>query len=51
MLEEDINRITSFVKEFLDFAARGRTPQVRLIDPNCPVRNVFELFRDEECEI
>ena len=45
MLEEDINRITSFVKEFLDFA-RGRTPQVRLIDPNRPVRNVFELFRD-----
>ncbi len=45
MLEEDITRITSFVKEFLDFA-RGRTPQVQLIDPNRPAKKVIELFRD-----
>lgn len=45
MLEEDITRITSFVKEFLDFA-RGRIPQVQLIDPNRPAKKVIELFRD-----
>jgi len=45
MLKEDMARITSFVKEFLEFA-RGRTPQVQLIDPNRPAREVFALFRD-----
>lgn len=45
MLKEDMARMTSFVKEFLDFA-RGRTPQVRLVDPNQPARKVLSLFRD-----
>lgn len=46
MLEENIGRISSFVKEFLEFA-RGRTPKVQLVDPNRLVREVFELFRDK----
>jgi signal transduction histidine kinase len=45
MLEENISRITSFVKEFLEFA-RGRTPEVRLVDPNRVAVKVLELFRE-----
>jgi len=45
MLKEDMARITSFVKEFLEFA-KGRTAQVELVDPNQPARAVFSLFRD-----
>jgi signal transduction histidine kinase len=46
MLEEDIGRITAFVKEFLEFA-RGKTPKVRLVDPNRIARDVVELFRQK----
>ncbi|MBN1588560.1 MAG: GHKL domain-containing protein [Pirellulales bacterium] len=45
MLKEDMARMTSFVKEFLEFA-KGRTPEVRLIDPNQIATDVFTLFRD-----
>jgi len=45
MLEEEITRISSFAKEFLDFA-RGREPQVEVIDPNQVAEQVIELFRD-----
>ncbi len=45
MLEENIGRISSFVKEFLEFA-RGRTPRVGLVWPNRIARQVIELFRD-----
>jgi len=45
MLKEDMARMTSFVREFLDFA-RGRTPKVELVDPNQPAREVVSLFRD-----
>lgn len=45
MLEENISRITSFVKEFLEFA-RGRTPEVRLVNPNRVAVQVLELFRE-----
>jgi signal transduction histidine kinase len=44
MLEEDIGRITAFVKEFLEFA-RGKVPKAQLIDPNRIAMNVVELFR------
>lgn len=44
MLQENITRISSFVKEFLDFA-KGRKTTVALIDPNLPARQVYELFR------
>ena len=45
ILEENVSRISSFVKEFLEFA-RGREPRVQLIDPNRPARQAFELFLD-----
>ncbi|MBN1347003.1 MAG: PAS domain-containing protein [Phycisphaerae bacterium] len=44
MLDSNIARISSFVKEFLDFA-KGRTPHVALVDPNRIAREVTELFR------
>jgi signal transduction histidine kinase len=46
ILEEDIGRITSFVKEFLEFS-KGKTPEVQLIDPNHVAIDVIELFRDK----
>jgi len=45
MLKEDMARMTSFVKEFLEFA-KGRTAEVQRIDPNQPAREVLALFRD-----
>jgi signal transduction histidine kinase len=45
MLKEDMARMTSFVKEFLEFA-KGRTPNVQLVDPNQPAQEVVSLFRD-----
>jgi C4-dicarboxylate-specific signal transduction histidine kinase len=45
ILEENIARISSFAKEFLDFA-RGRTPHMAPADPNEIARDVIELFRD-----
>jgi len=46
MLQENVTRISQFVKEFLDFA-RGREARVALTDPNAPVRSVLRLFGDE----
>jgi histidine kinase len=46
MLEGNIERITVFVKEFLEFA-RGRTPSVRLMDPNSVAAKVVDLFKDK----
>ncbi len=46
MLEENIDRISTFVREFLEFA-RGRKPEVKLVDPNRIVRKVVELFEDK----
>ena len=45
MLEEDIGRISSFVKEFLEFA-KGRQPSVRMIQPNDVARAVVERYRE-----
>jgi len=44
ILEENIDRISSFAKEFLEFA-KGRVPQVTLADPNRVAQQVVELFR------
>jgi signal transduction histidine kinase len=44
-LEQNVERISNFVKEFLDFA-RGRKTTVALVDPNLPARQVVELFRE-----
>jgi len=46
MLEENINRITSFVKEFLEFA-KGCEPSVQLVDPNDIADKVLELYQDK----
>jgi PAS domain S-box-containing protein len=46
MLERDIGRISSFVKEFLEFA-RGKEPQVAPVEPNAIGREVINLFRDK----
>jgi PAS domain S-box-containing protein len=45
MLEEDIGRISSFVKEFLEFA-KGRQPRVQTIQPNDVARKVVASFRE-----
>jgi len=43
MLEEDISRIATYVKGFLEFA-KGKTPQVQLVDPNRIATKVIQLF-------
>ncbi len=45
MLENDIKRISSFAKEFLDFA-KGRQPRVSVVDPNSVAQRVVDLFHD-----
>jgi PAS domain S-box-containing protein len=50
MLEENIARISEFVKEFLDFA-KGGVAQVTLVDPNNPARKVVELFRERATQL
>jgi len=45
MLEEDITRISSFVKEFLEFA-KGRQPHVQIIQPNDVARVVVDRYRE-----
>jgi PAS domain S-box-containing protein len=45
MLEENIKRISAFVKEFLEFA-RGREPDVALVDPNEIAEKVIDLYKD-----
>jgi signal transduction histidine kinase len=43
ILEENVERISGFVKEFLDFA-KGRRQEVAMIDPNAPAAKVAEVF-------
>jgi signal transduction histidine kinase len=49
MLQENVTRISRFVKEFLDFA-RGREAKVAPTDPNEPVRQVIGMFREKAAE-
>lgn len=49
MLEENISRISRFVKEFLEFS-RGREPNVSLNDTNEIARQVLDLYKDS-CEM
>ena len=46
MLEENIDRISEFVKEFLSFA-RGAVPEVAMIDPCRLAQKVIDLFSDK----
>lgn len=45
MLEENVARISAFVKEFLEFA-RGREPKATLVDPNEIADQVINLYKD-----
>jgi PAS domain S-box-containing protein len=48
-LEENVERISEFVKEFLDFA-KGRKTKVALVDPNVPAKEVSDLFRERAAQ-
>ena len=48
-LEENVERISQFVKEFLDFA-KGRKPAVAMVDPGAPVREVAALFKERAAQ-
>ena len=48
-MEENVNRISEFVKEFLDFA-KGRATVVTLLDPNAPARQVVDLFQERAAQ-
>jgi signal transduction histidine kinase len=45
IVEENIDRISTFVKEFLDFA-KGRKAKVKHADPNEIAIKVIDLFKD-----
>ncbi len=45
ILEKNFDKITTLVKDFLSFA-KGREPQVQIIDPNNLVKDVINLYRD-----
>jgi PAS domain S-box-containing protein len=45
MLEDNVARISSFTREFLEFA-RGRTPVVEWVDPERLAHQVVDLFRE-----
>jgi len=48
-LEENVQRISEFVKEFLDFA-KGRKTTVAMVDPNAPAQEVSSLFRERAAQ-
>ena len=49
VMEENVSRITAFVKEFLDFA-KGRSTTLSPVDPNGPARQVVDLFRERSAQ-
>lgn len=49
-LEENVKRISEFVKEFLDFA-KGRQTTVRMMDPVAPAVAVAALFEDKAAQV
>jgi PAS domain S-box-containing protein len=48
-LEENVERISEFVKEFLDFA-KGRKTTVAMVDPNLPAQEVSDLFGERAAQ-
>ncbi len=48
-LEQNVKRISEFMKEFLDFA-KGRATAVAPVDPNAPARQVVDLYRDRAAQ-
>ncbi len=45
ILESNMERMTAFTKEFLEFA-RGKTPQVKYVYPNNIAKQIVDLFND-----
>ncbi len=45
MIQNNIEKISSFTKEFLGFA-RGSTPKVEMIDPCAIAKDIVNLYRD-----
>lgn len=48
-LQENVKRISEFVKEFLDFA-KGRKTSVSMVNPNIPPQEVSDLFREKAAQ-
>jgi PAS domain S-box-containing protein len=49
MVQENVARLSSFVREFLDFA-RGRAADVRMVDPGHLAAKVVEQFREKAAQ-
>jgi PAS domain S-box-containing protein len=49
MLQDNVTRISAFVKEFLDFA-KGRATVTTPTDPNAPARRVVELYGERAAQ-
>jgi histidine kinase len=45
MLEENVDRISTYVKDFLNFA-KGHAPNVESVDPTRIGKEVFDLYKD-----
>ena len=45
MLQRNFEKITSLVKDFLSFA-KGRLPDLELVEPNDLVKEIIELYKD-----
>ena len=45
VLQTNFEKTTTLVKDFLSFA-KGRLPDLRVVDPNTLVRNIYDLYRE-----
>ena len=45
ILQRNFEKTTSLVKDFLSFA-KGRIPELKLVDPNVLTRDIIELYKD-----
>jgi signal transduction histidine kinase len=50
MLERNFNKTTSLVKDFLSFA-KGRLPQLEMVNPNDLVEEIIDLYRDVAADV
>jgi len=48
-VQDNVARISTFMKEFLDFA-KGRPTTARMTDPNTPASDVVELYRERAAQ-
>ncbi len=45
ILQKNFDKTTNLIKNFLNFA-KGRLPELRIVDPNSIAENIVELYRD-----